>query len=145
MGHFVFNVSMISSKMSCSSIYVLFMSYQNLTWKCWDTTYVTSDCNFGNYCRLQYEASFFRKWRSKTYPKSWPKREKRKKKKPTKSKNKKTWCVPILFSCKKKKKKTTLKNVATSLHTISRSCLPLTSLPPILTCRETINLQCHWN
>lgn len=54
----------------------------------------------------------------------------------------KRWCVPILFSCKKK---TTLKNVATSLHTISRSCLPLTSLPPILTCRETINLQCHWN
>lgn len=90
MGHFVFNVSMISSKMSCSSIYVLFMSYQNLTWKCWDTTYVTSDCNFGNYCRLQYEASFFRKWRSQTYPKSWPKREKRKKKNPTKSKNKKT-------------------------------------------------------
>lgn len=89
MGHFVFNVSMISSKMSCSSIYVLFMSYQNLTWKCWDTTYVTSDCNFGNYCRLQYEASFFRKWRSQTYPKSWPKREKRKKKNPTKSKNKK--------------------------------------------------------
>lgn len=90
MGHFVFNVSMISSKMSCSSIYVLFMSYQNLTWKCWDTTYVTSDCNFGNYCRLQYEASFFLKWRSQTYPKSWPKREKRKKKNPTKSKNKKT-------------------------------------------------------
>lgn len=89
MGHFVFNVSMISSKMSCSSIYVLFMSYQNLTWKCWDTTYVTSDCNFKNYCRLQYEASFFRKWRSQTYPKSWPKREKRKKKNPTKSKNKK--------------------------------------------------------
>lgn len=52
----------------------------------------------------------------------------------------KRWCVPILC-----KKKTTLKNVATSLHTISRSCLPLTSLPPILTCRETINLQCHWN
>lgn len=89
MGHFVFNVSMISSKMSCSSIYVLFMSYQNLTWKCWDTTYVTSDCNFGNYCRLQCEASFFRKWRSQTYPNSWPKREKRKKKKTTKSKNKK--------------------------------------------------------
>lgn len=88
MGHFVFNVSMISSKMSCSSIYLLFMSYQNLTWKCWDTTYVTSDCNFGNYCRLQYEASFFRKWRSQTYPKSWPKREKRKKKKQQKVKTK---------------------------------------------------------
>lgn len=75
-------------KVSCSSIYVLFMSYQNLTWKCWDTTYVTSDCNFGNYCRLQYEASFFRKWRSQTYPKSWPKREKRKKKKQQKVKTK---------------------------------------------------------
>lgn len=90
MGHFVFNVSMISSKMSCSSIYVLFMSYQNLTWKCWDTTYVTSDCNFGNYCRLQCEASFFRKWRSQTYPNSWPKREKRKKKNQQKVKTKKT-------------------------------------------------------
>lgn len=88
MGHFVFNVSMISSKMSCSSIYVLFMSYQNLTWKCWDTTYVTSDCNFGNYCRVQYEASFFRKWRSQTYPKSLPKKKKERKK-TTKSKNKK--------------------------------------------------------